>query len=50
VVPQLSGATRPCHCGESLKAALFTAPETVTPEARQRLELLVAKYGYGVVG
>ena len=50
VVPQLSGATRPCHCGESLKAALFTAPETVTPEARQRLDLLVAKYGYGVVG
>jgi 5'-methylthioadenosine phosphorylase len=48
VVPQLSGAPRPCACGEALKAALFSAPEAVTPEARQRLDLLVAKYGYGV--
>jgi 5'-methylthioadenosine phosphorylase len=50
VVPQLSGTPRPCPCGHSLEAALFTAPEAVTPEARQRLDLLVAKYGYGVVG
>jgi 5'-methylthioadenosine phosphorylase len=49
VVPQLSGTPRPCACGDSLKAALFTASEVVTPEARQRLDLLVAKYGYGVV-
>lgn len=49
-VPKLSGTPRPCHCGEALKAALFTAPEVVAPEARQRLDLLVAKYGYGVVG
>ncbi len=49
VVPKLSGLPRPCHCGASLKAALFTAPEAVTPEARQRLDLLVSKYGYGVV-
>ena len=49
VVPQLSGTLRTCACGESLKAALFTAPEAVTPEARLRLDLLVAKYGYGVV-
>jgi 5'-methylthioadenosine phosphorylase len=48
VVPQLSGAPRSCACGEALKAALYTAPEAVTPEARQRLDLLVAKYGYGV--
>ncbi len=48
-VPQLSGAIRPCACGEALKMALFTAPEAVTPEARQRLDLLVAKYGFGVV-
>ena len=48
VVPQLSGAPRPCACGEALKAALFTAPEAVTLEAHQRLDLLVAKYGYGV--
>ena len=49
VVPQLSGTPRACACGEALKAALFTAPEAVTPEARQRLDLLVARYGYGVV-
>jgi 5'-methylthioadenosine phosphorylase len=49
VVPQLSGAPRSCPCGQSLKTALFTAPEAVTPEARQRLDLLVGRYGYGVV-
>jgi len=50
VVPQLSGKPRSCACGEALKAALFTAPAAVPTEARQRLELLVAKYGYGGVG
>ncbi|GLH73698.1 S-methyl-5'-thioadenosine phosphorylase [Geothrix limicola] len=49
VVPQLSGAPRACACGEALKAALFTAPETVPAEARKRLDLLVSKYGYGMV-
>ena len=49
VVPQLSGAPRSCPCGQSLKTALFTAPEAVTPEARQRLDLLVGRYGYGMV-
>jgi 5'-methylthioadenosine phosphorylase len=49
VVPRLSGAPRPCACGGALKAALFTAPGAVTAEARQRLDLLVAKYGYGEV-
>jgi 5'-methylthioadenosine phosphorylase len=49
VVPRLSGAPRSCPCGEALKAALFTAPEAVPAEARQRLDLLVAKYGYGEV-
>ena len=49
VVPRLWNAPRPCACGESLKAALFTAPGAVTPAARQRLDLLVAKYGYGLV-
>ncbi len=48
VVPQLAVTPRSCACGEALKAALFTAPEAVTAEARQRLDLLVAKYGYGV--
>ena len=47
-VAQLSAEPRPCACGEALKMALFTAPEAVPAEARQRLDLLVAKYGYGV--
>ncbi len=46
-VPQLAGTSRPCACGAALKAALYTAPEAVPPEARQRLDLLVSKYGYG---
>src|SRR5450759_1508326 len=49
VVPQLTGRPRPCGCGEALKAALYTAPEAVPPEARKRLDLLVSKYGNGEV-
>jgi 5'-methylthioadenosine phosphorylase len=48
VVPELAETGRTCACSEALKTALFTAPEAVTPEARQRLDLLVSKYGYGV--
>ena len=47
VVPRLAGTARPCTCGAALKAALFTAPEVVPPAARERLALLVNKYGYG---
>ncbi|HEY3400475.1 MAG TPA: S-methyl-5'-thioadenosine phosphorylase [Geothrix sp.] len=46
-VPELSARSRACACGEALKVALYTAPEAVTDDARQRLDLLVAKYGYG---
>ena len=49
VVPQLVATSRSCACGHALKTALFTAPEAVTSEARQRLDLLVGRYGYGVV-
>ena len=48
MVPLLSHAARTCACGDTLKAALFTAPAVVPREARERLALLVAKYGYGV--
>ena len=50
VVPGLSAAPRACACGEALKAALFTAPEAVTEDARKRLDLLVGRYGYGTRG
>lgn len=46
-LPGLSGSARPCACGEALKTALFTAPDHVPDKARQRLNLLVSKYGYG---
>jgi len=49
-VPDVLGAPRTCGCGEALKAALFTAPEAVTEDARRRLDLLVGKYGYGMHG
>lgn len=35
---------RNCECGTALKNALITRQEVVTPEARQRLDLLVGKY------
>lgn len=47
VVPGLAEAPRPCACGSALKAALYSDPGVVPPEARKRLELLVAKYGFG---
>ena len=47
VVPELSVLPRRCACGQALKAALFTAPEQVSDDARLRLDLLVSKYGYG---
>ena len=49
VIPLLARQAKTCACGDSLKAALFTDPATVPAETRQRLDLLVAKYGYGVV-
>ena len=48
VVPRLVGTARTCACGAALKAALFTAPEVVPAAARERLALLVNKYGYGM--
>lgn len=47
VVPRVSGQARPCGCGSALKAALYTDPARVPEATRQRLDLLVAKYGYG---
>lgn len=46
-VPALSAAPRSCACGHALKAALYTPPEQVPEDALRRLNLLVAKYGYG---
>jgi 5'-methylthioadenosine phosphorylase len=35
---------RHCECGQALSGALITARESISPEARQRLGLLVDKY------
>jgi 5'-methylthioadenosine phosphorylase len=35
---------RDCNCGNALQNALITAPNFISPEARQKLELLVGKY------
>lgn len=35
---------RNCSCGNALQAALLTNPQAISPQARQRLGLLVKKY------
>ena len=35
---------RDCNCGHALQNALITAPKYISPEARQKLDLLVGKY------
>jgi len=42
-VPELS-APRQCGCGFALKNAIMTAREAISPEARERLGLLIDKY------
>ncbi len=42
-VPELSVA-RKCGCGSALKNAIMTAREAISPEARERLGLLIDKY------
>lgn len=45
-VPSLAARQRTCACADALRAALFNPPAAATPEARERLKLLVARYGY----
>jgi hypothetical protein len=35
---------RPCDCGTALRDALITARDRISPEARERLSLLVDPY------
>jgi 5'-methylthioadenosine phosphorylase len=39
-IPQAAG----CCCQRALEGALLTAPEAISKEARERLQLLVGKY------
>jgi 5'-methylthioadenosine phosphorylase len=44
VVTRLAGAERGCKCGHSLRHAIITPPERITPEAKERLKEIVGKY------
>jgi 5'-methylthioadenosine phosphorylase len=37
-------ATRACACGSALATAILTAPDRISAEARERLDLLIGKY------
>jgi 5'-methylthioadenosine phosphorylase len=43
-VAKLSGKTRTCKCGSSLRHAIITSPERITPEAKERLKAIIGKY------
>ncbi len=43
-VTRLAAAERACKCGHSLRHAIITAPDKITPEARQRLQAIIGKY------
>lgn len=38
------GAGKSCDCGEALRNAIMTSREAITPQARERLGLLIDKY------
>ncbi|HVG20749.1 MAG TPA: S-methyl-5'-thioadenosine phosphorylase [Blastocatellia bacterium] len=43
-VARLAGAERACKCGHSLRHAIITSAEKVTPEAKERLKAIIGKY------
>ena len=43
-VAELSNSARECKCGKSLRHAIITAPDKITPEARERLRAIIGKY------
>ncbi len=43
-VARLANKRRRCKCGDSLRHAIITAPERITPEAKQRLKAIIGKY------
>jgi 5'-methylthioadenosine phosphorylase len=44
VVAHIAGAERSCKCGHSLRHAIISSPDKITPEARERLKAIVGKY------
>jgi 5'-methylthioadenosine phosphorylase len=43
-VAELSNSARECKCGKSLRHAIITSPDKITPEARERLRAIIGKY------
>ena len=43
-VAQLADKQRTCKCGDSLRHAIITSPEKITPEAKVRLKAIIGKY------
>lgn len=43
-VAELAGKDRICKCGDSLRHAIITAPDQITPEAKERLKAIIGKY------
>lgn len=43
-VTQLAGKDRICKCGDSLRHAIITSPDRISPEAKQRLKAIIGKY------
>jgi 5'-methylthioadenosine phosphorylase len=41
---RLAKQERACKCGQSLRHAIITAPDKITPEAKERLRAIVGKY------
>lgn len=43
-VARLAGEERTCKCGHSLRHAIITSRDRITPEARERLRAIIGKY------
>jgi len=43
-VAQLAEKPRDCKCGQSLRHAIITSPDRITPEATSRLKAIIEKY------
>jgi 5'-methylthioadenosine phosphorylase len=43
-VARLAHTQRSCKCGDSLRHAIITSPERITPEAKERLKAIIGRY------
>jgi 5'-methylthioadenosine phosphorylase len=43
-VADLAGKERLCKCGSSLRHAIITSPDSIEPEAKERLKAIIGKY------